>query len=315
MITGGTGALGGHVARWLAREGAEHLVLASRRGPDAPGAGELAAELGALGAEVSVVGCDTADRAALAALVARLDAEDRPVRSVFHTAGTAVSRPLADTGTAELADALAAKAAGAAHLDALLDGRELDAFVLFSSGAAVWGAAAWAPTGRRTRSSTGSPNAAAPGRTGPFRGLGHVGRRRDVRRRQAGPAATDRPAADRPERGVRVLADALSRGEATLTVADVDWARFATGFTAARPRPLLDDIPEAVRPPAGTAPDAGTAPAPGPNWPGGWPRCPRPSSTGSCWPWSAPRPPRPSASPRRRRSRPTGPSGPWASTH
>ncbi|MEI5103713.1 KR domain-containing protein, partial [Streptomyces sp. PmtG] len=33
LVTGGTGALGGHVARWLARTGAEHLVLTSRRGP------------------------------------------------------------------------------------------------------------------------------------------------------------------------------------------------------------------------------------------------------------------------------------------
>ncbi|WP_037827585.1 KR domain-containing protein, partial [Streptomyces sp. NRRL B-1347] len=31
LVTGGTGALGGHVARWLARTGAEHLVLTSRR--------------------------------------------------------------------------------------------------------------------------------------------------------------------------------------------------------------------------------------------------------------------------------------------
>jgi len=35
LVTGGTGALGGHVARWLATAGAEHLVLTSRRGEDA----------------------------------------------------------------------------------------------------------------------------------------------------------------------------------------------------------------------------------------------------------------------------------------
>ncbi|WP_426558938.1 beta-ketoacyl reductase, partial [Streptomyces sp. WG5] len=36
LVTGGTGALGGHVARWLAGNGAEHLVLVSRRGIEAP---------------------------------------------------------------------------------------------------------------------------------------------------------------------------------------------------------------------------------------------------------------------------------------
>ena len=46
MITGGTGALGKHVARDLVARGAEKVVLLSRRGLDAPGAAELVAELG-----------------------------------------------------------------------------------------------------------------------------------------------------------------------------------------------------------------------------------------------------------------------------
>ncbi|MCC4322657.1 KR domain-containing protein, partial [Streptomyces malaysiensis subsp. malaysiensis] len=36
-MTGGTGALGGHVARWLAGAGVEDIVLVSRRGLAAPG--------------------------------------------------------------------------------------------------------------------------------------------------------------------------------------------------------------------------------------------------------------------------------------
>ena len=48
LVTGGTGALGAQVARWLASIGAEHLVLISRRGPAAPGAAELEDELTAL---------------------------------------------------------------------------------------------------------------------------------------------------------------------------------------------------------------------------------------------------------------------------
>jgi acyl transferase domain-containing protein len=65
LITGGTGAIGAQLARWLAREGgreeALHLVLLSRRGPDAPGAGALEAELRALGARVTLAACDAAD--------------------------------------------------------------------------------------------------------------------------------------------------------------------------------------------------------------------------------------------------------------
>ena len=50
LVTGGTGGIGAHLARWLAGNGAPHLLLTSRRGGDAPGAAELTEELTALGA-------------------------------------------------------------------------------------------------------------------------------------------------------------------------------------------------------------------------------------------------------------------------
>ncbi|WP_345598344.1 SDR family NAD(P)-dependent oxidoreductase, partial [Streptomyces marokkonensis] len=87
LVTGGTGALGAHVARWAAGHGAERLVLTSRRGLGAPGAVELVAELEALGAAVEVAACDVSDREALAGLVEGLRQAGTPVRSVVHTAG------------------------------------------------------------------------------------------------------------------------------------------------------------------------------------------------------------------------------------
>ncbi|MGO4463729.1 beta-ketoacyl reductase, partial [Streptomyces sp. M-16] len=55
------------------------------------------------------------------------------------------------------------------------------------------------------------------------------------------------------------LARALGRGDATLTAIDIDWERFAPGFTSARPSPLLAGIPEAVRPAEPDGADAGLA--------------------------------------------------------
>ena len=86
LVTGGTGALGAHVARWLAEAGAAHVLLTSRRGPDADGAAELTARLRETGTEVTVAACDVTDRDALAALISGLPA-DRPLTGVVHAAG------------------------------------------------------------------------------------------------------------------------------------------------------------------------------------------------------------------------------------
>jgi nucleoside-diphosphate-sugar epimerase len=83
LVTGATGALGALVARHLvARCGVRRLLLVSRRGIEAPGAGALRDELTALGADVTLAACDASSRPALAALLADLPA-DAPLRAVF----------------------------------------------------------------------------------------------------------------------------------------------------------------------------------------------------------------------------------------
>ncbi len=133
LITGATGALGSAVARHLVTtHGVGRLLLTSRRGPDAPGASELVAELRGLGAEVTLAACDVADRAALAALLA-----EHPVTAVVHAAGV-LDDGVLSTLTADRLDAvLRPKADAALNLHELTE--DLDAFVLFSSAAGVFG--------------------------------------------------------------------------------------------------------------------------------------------------------------------------------
>ena len=69
LITGGLSGLGALTARHLAKSGAKHLLLTSRRGADAPGATELTAELAELGCEASAIACDVSDAAQVQALL------------------------------------------------------------------------------------------------------------------------------------------------------------------------------------------------------------------------------------------------------
>ncbi|GAA2529842.1 type I polyketide synthase [Winogradskya humida] len=261
LVTGGTGGIGGHIARWLATAGAGHIVLAGRRGPAAPGVPELEAELTALDVRVTVASCDITDRDALARLFARLDAEGSPVRSVFHAAGAAVSAPLTGTEPGDLAEALAAKAGGAAHLDELCASRDLDAFVLFSSGSAVWGSGELGAYGAanafldglaQRRHAEGLPATSVS--WGMWAGAGMATGDINDQLRRRGMRAM------RPELAIGALATALAAGETTVTVADIDWDRFTPGFTAARSRPLISEIPDVV---ALAARDTGPEPATG----------------------------------------------------
>ena len=144
LITGATGALGTLLARHLVEaHSARHLLLASRRGEEAPAAAGLREELESLGAEVSIVACDAADRSQLEELLAQVPAE-HPLGAVFHCAG------LLDDGVLESLDAerlervMRPKADAAWHLHELTVDAELSAFVLFSSAAGILGGAAQA---------------------------------------------------------------------------------------------------------------------------------------------------------------------------
>jgi NAD(P)-dependent dehydrogenase (short-subunit alcohol dehydrogenase family) len=247
LVTGGTGALGARAARWLAAHGAGRLVLTGRRGPDAPDAGRLVAELDGLGARATVVACDMADRAAVAELVASLRSlpDGERLTAVVHAAGVSGGlTPLGELDAAGFTEVLAGKAVGAAHLDELLGDTPLEAFVMFSSVAGVWGSggqAAYAAGNAfldalaHRRRARGLPATSVA--FGPWAGAGMA----------ADPALRDRLR----ERGLRPLPpsaaltalwQAVAAGETALTIADVDWRTFLPLFTGARAARLFDDL-------------------------------------------------------------------------
>ncbi|MFI9052895.1 type I polyketide synthase, partial [Streptomyces sp. NPDC053427] len=139
LITGGTGTLGGLVARHLVeRHGVRHLLLASRRGRAAEGAPELEADLVARGAEVTIASCDLSDADALTALLSSVPAE-HPLTAVVHTAGVLDDSVITALTPEQVGAVLRPKADAAWQLHRLTQGLELSAFVLFSSAAGTLG--------------------------------------------------------------------------------------------------------------------------------------------------------------------------------
>ncbi|WP_425412838.1 type I polyketide synthase [Micromonospora humi] len=250
LVTGGTGALGAQVARWLVGRGVPRLVLTSRRGMDAPGAVELVAELSP--ARVDVVACDVADRPQVAELLAGIP----DLRGVVHAAGVAGMGLLSQTTAEEFAAIVRGKVAGAVHLDALT--HDLDLFVVFSSISGVWGSGgqpaysagnAFLDALVQARRAKGEPGTAIA--WGPWAEAGMLvaeeGAEDYLRRRGLRPMP--------PALAIRALAEAVDADTGCLTVADVDWARFGPAFTASRPSPLLHDLLPADAAPAVTTPD------------------------------------------------------------
>ena len=138
LVTGGTGVLGGLVARHLASgHRAGRVVLASRSGPAAAGAAVLAARVAGAGAEVVVAACDVADKDAVGALVARAPG----LSGVYHAAGVLDDGVVTALTPARANAVLRPKVDAAVHLDELTAGLGLAEFVLFSSAAATFGSA------------------------------------------------------------------------------------------------------------------------------------------------------------------------------
>ncbi|SCL73302.1 type I polyketide synthase [Micromonospora peucetia] len=247
LVTGGTGALGGHAARWLARSGVENIVVVSRRGMAAPGARQLVDDLTELGAQATVVECDASDRDALAGLIDAIPAE-YPLTTVVHASAVLDDAMINDIRLEQIERVLQAKVDVAYNLHELTLDHELSAFIMFSSFAgsvASSGVGNYAPSNafldalaqhRRGLGLTATSIA-----WGAWAGGGMAdGPLGELLHRHGVPEMT-------PDAAIAALHQAVDHGEAFLTIADMAWERFSVAFTATRPGPLISDLPDVRR--------------------------------------------------------------------
>ncbi|MFC7535579.1 type I polyketide synthase [Actinoplanes sp. GCM10030250] len=259
LVTGGLGTLGAAMARRLVTvHGVRHLLLAGRRGIDAPGAARLRDELTGLGADVVVAACDVGDRDDVAKLLAQAPT---PLTAVIHAAGVLDDALVADLTPEQVRAVFHPKADAAAHLDELTREADLSAFVLCSSAAGTLGgpgqanyaaanAVLDALAARRRREGLAAVSVAW-GLWAESSGMtGHLSAGDVQRLRRAGlrPLAT--------EEGLAIFDGVLGSAEPLLVATGVDLA----GADRTRLSPLLRGLLRAAPPrAAGPGPGAGNA--------------------------------------------------------
>ncbi|CAM5713682.1 hypothetical protein SALBM217S_07715 [Streptomyces griseoloalbus] len=166
----------------------------------------------------------------------------------MHTAGVLDDRLLDAMDADALETVLRPKLAAARNLHDLTRDRDLTAFVLYSSVSGTLGtigqanyAAANAYLDALAEQRRAAGLAATSLAWGPWAGGGMATRDAGTenRMRRGGIQPLE------PDRAVEALGRATARTDAVLTVADIDWARFAPGFTTSPgPAALLAELPE-----------------------------------------------------------------------
>ncbi|WP_439659059.1 type I polyketide synthase [Lentzea sp. HUAS TT2] len=241
LITGGTGALGAHLARDFAQRGAEKIVLVSRRGLGSPGAADLRAEITALGAETVVVACDVSDREAVAELLTP------DVKAVVHAAGVLDDMMFDSLTPDAFTKVFESKVNSAFVLDELTRGMDLDAFVLFSSVAGSVGnmgqgnyAAANSVLDAIAQQRRQAGRAATSIAWGAWAGDGMAGDERVAEHiKQVGAASLD------PELAITALRHLVAHGTATAVVADLRAPQLLMALLSLRPTPVMSELPGA----------------------------------------------------------------------
>ncbi|MFE2187531.1 SDR family NAD(P)-dependent oxidoreductase, partial [Streptomyces sp. NPDC059455] len=284
LITGGTGTLGAYIAEHLVRAwGIGHLLLVSRRGPDAPGAHDLATRLEELGARVRVTAADVTDASAVAELVAGVDPA-HPLTGVIHATGVLDDAVVTAQTPERLARVWTAKATAAAHLHTATAHLRLGMFVLFSSAAGTLGspgqanyaaANAFCDALAAHRRAAGLPGVSiAWGLWADASGMtGHLAEADLARMSRTGVAALS------TRHGLALLEAAVQHGGAHLVAAQVD-PRTLAGLPA-------DNLPATLRALAATGGGGGGGGGP-PRGAGGW----GPGVGGGARPGGGPRRPR-----------------------
>jgi acyl transferase domain-containing protein len=245
LITGGLGALGLRVARWLVEQGARHLVLVGRRGAT-PEAQAVVSGLEGGGARVMVVKADVSKCEDVARVLEEIKVSGAPLRGIIHAAGVLSDGILLQQQWDRFAQVMAPKVLGGWNLHTLTLDTPLEFFVCFSSLASLLGAPgqgnyaaanAFLDALAHQRRAQGLPGLSI--NWGPWgeRGMAaSLGNRHRARLAEMGVEAIA------PVQGMHMLGHVLKLAKSEVCVLDINWSVFAQQLPAGIRSPLLSEL-------------------------------------------------------------------------
>jgi len=261
MITGGLGALGLHVAKWMVDRGARNLLLLGRREPS-PAARQIIDQLEASGARLRVHSCDVASSEDVRKLFDEVaESSMPPLRGIVHSAGVLDDDTLLHLNWNRFATVFAPKIDGSWNLHQFSKNLRLDFFVLFSSISSVFGAPAQGNYSAANafmdalahyRRKLGLPalsiNWGAWAETGMAASLGSSGDKRMARLGLTAIAA---------EPGMEAMERLLRNDYTQATVVPIDWQKFLSQFRPGEVPPFFSEL-NREEPPVGDVDEART---------------------------------------------------------
>ncbi|MDR3662935.1 MAG: type I polyketide synthase, partial [Mycobacterium sp.] len=248
LITGGLGAIGLHMASYLAQLGAGDIVLTSRRSPDADAQKAINDITERYKCQIHVFAADVGEESEVEALLGRIRAELSPLAGVVHLAGVLDDALLGQQDLESFRTALAPKAYGAYHLHRLTRDDDLDLFIVSSSVSALFG-----PPGQANYATA---NALLDGLVAQRRARGLPATGINFGPWARGGMASSAAAAANisaqglipldPSAALRALAEVIANGTGQATVIKANWQRAAKVLGSSRPPMLELVLPSAV---------------------------------------------------------------------
>ncbi|MBD2511960.1 type I polyketide synthase, partial [Nostoc muscorum FACHB-395] len=244
LITGGLGALGLEVARWMIQQGVQNLVLVGRRPPSVT-ALDAIQEMEQAGVQVQVIQADITDFNQVKQLLEPCKSQ---LRGIIHAAGVLSDRIILQQTWESFTQVMAPKIQGAWNLHHLTEDVSLDFFVMFSSAASLLGAAAqgnyaaanaFLDAFAHYRHSQGLPALSIN-----WGAWAEVGMAATLDRSQS--VGVERIGL---QQGLQVLESLLSRADmAQVGVIPVNWQTFLKQYRLGEVPPLLQDFVEYTQP-------------------------------------------------------------------